>query len=325
MSSDPDSHSTELTVFIGGESIALRSSQLVTRGLNELMSAASNPEEQALLSDALRGDAAAQWKLGGQCRTRCDYVEALKWYRMVAEQVPVDPRFAQSLGWRHERGLGVPQNLAEAAWWYRLAADTGDLLSAVWLGSMYSQGKGVPQDSDEAQHWFRLAGEKAIQENDILIMGALGNAYSYSGALCDATESIKWYCMAAERGATQSMLSLAEFYRKGWGVEQSFATMAEWLRLAAENGDSTGAVLLGVCYELGRGVPMDYVQAYAWTRRSIFSQDLYRDPGLLDPEVEQLMSQDPAIGRLKVLAEKMVPQELAEAERLASEWNPRQA
>ena len=58
----------------------------------------------------------------------------------------------------------MPQTDAEAAKWYRLAADQGDADAQINLGGMYHNGRGVPQNDAEAVKWFRLAGRpRAVQ------------------------------------------------------------------------------------------------------------------------------------------------------------------
>ena len=52
------------------------------------------------------------------------------------------------------------QNYLEAAKWYQMAAEQGDLYAQINLGSMYSAGRGVPQDYKEAIKWFRAAARK---------------------------------------------------------------------------------------------------------------------------------------------------------------------
>ena len=42
---------------------------------------------------------------------------------------------------------GVPKNYAEAAKWYRLAADQDNAKGQLLLGAMYVQGQGVPKIS----------------------------------------------------------------------------------------------------------------------------------------------------------------------------------
>jgi TPR repeat protein len=55
-------------------------------------------------------------------------------------------------------GHGVPQDYKEAMRWYRLAADQGNALAQFELGSMYDKGLGVPKDYIQAHMWFNLAG-----------------------------------------------------------------------------------------------------------------------------------------------------------------------
>lgn len=53
-----------------------------------------------------------------------DYAEALKWYRMSAEQGSVMGCY--NLGWMYEHGEGVSKNLTEAKKWYEKASAQGD-------------------------------------------------------------------------------------------------------------------------------------------------------------------------------------------------------
>jgi hypothetical protein len=54
-------------------------------------------------------------------------------------------------------GIGVPQDDAEAARLYRLAAEQGHENAQYRLGWMYTDGKGVPQDDVLAYMWSNLA------------------------------------------------------------------------------------------------------------------------------------------------------------------------
>ena len=48
----------------------------------------------------------------------------------------------------------VPQNLIEAARWYRMAAEQNHSQSQYNLGMMYQSGHGVGEDANEANKWF---------------------------------------------------------------------------------------------------------------------------------------------------------------------------
>jgi TPR repeat protein len=71
--------------------------------------------------------------------------------------------------------LCVPQDYAEAAKWYRKAADQGDALAQSNLGTMLHNGQSMPQDYGEAVKWFR---EAADQEEPVA-QDKLGGVYEY--------------------------------------------------------------------------------------------------------------------------------------------------
>ncbi|HEX2668453.1 MAG TPA: tetratricopeptide repeat protein, partial [Gammaproteobacteria bacterium] len=49
---------------------------------------------------------------------------------------------------------------AEAATWYKRAADMGIATAAYNLGTLYYNGQGFPQDYAQARHWFELAARR---------------------------------------------------------------------------------------------------------------------------------------------------------------------
>ncbi len=48
----------------------------------------------------------------------------------------------------YDNGRGVPQDYQEALKWYRLAAEQGNAIAQYNLGFMYDNGEGVPQDQE---------------------------------------------------------------------------------------------------------------------------------------------------------------------------------
>ena len=61
-------------------------------------------------------------------------------------------------------GLGAPQNLTEAARWYRRAADHGVVAAQIVIGTMYADGRGVPQDYVRAHMWLNLAAARGNED-----------------------------------------------------------------------------------------------------------------------------------------------------------------
>ena len=84
-----------------------------------------------------------------------DDVEAVRWFRMAAEQGHAGGQ--SNLGLMYANGFGVPEDDAEAVRWFRMAAEQGDAGAQCNLGLMYANGDGVVQDDARAYLWFNLA------------------------------------------------------------------------------------------------------------------------------------------------------------------------
>jgi uncharacterized protein len=57
----------------------------------------------------------------------------------------------------YANGQGVPRDFAEAAKWYRNAADAGDPAAQYNLGVMYDAGQGMAPDPVLAHAWYSIA------------------------------------------------------------------------------------------------------------------------------------------------------------------------
>ena len=60
----------------------------------------------------------------------------------------------------YESGYGVERDYEEAVKWYRLAAEQGNSRGQCALGKMYELGKGVKRNKKEALKWYCLAAEQ---------------------------------------------------------------------------------------------------------------------------------------------------------------------
>lgn len=85
-----------------------------------------------------------------------------------AEWLPLalqgDHRAQSSLGFLYLKGLGVDQDDALAASWYRRAAEGGRPEAQFFLGTLYFLGRGVRQDFVEAHLWCELALSNGMTE-----------------------------------------------------------------------------------------------------------------------------------------------------------------
>ena len=71
-----------------------------------------------------------------------------------------------NLGIKHVEGKEIPQNHAEAAKHFLVAAEDGHTEAQLLLGMMHASGKGVSQDYAEAEKWYRrAAGQRGFAKN----------------------------------------------------------------------------------------------------------------------------------------------------------------
>ena len=80
--------------------------------------------------------------------------------------------------------------------------------------------------------------------------------------------------------------------------------------LAAEQGQADAQIALGFMYYFGHGVPQDYVQAHMWSNLAASGYI----PG---------KTRDQSVKDRDIVAEKMTPAQIAEAQKLAREWKPK--
>ena len=214
---------------------------------------------------AEQGNAEAQSNLGvmygnGQGVGQDD-AEAVRWYRLAAEQGHAHAQ--NNLGFMYRDGRGVGQDYAEAARLYRLAAEQGHVVAQAVLGWMYDNGRGVGRDAAEAVRWYRLGAEQrhADAQNNLGFMYDNGR-----GVEQDAAEAARWYRLAAEQGQVNAQKVLGFMSMNGQGVEQDDAEAVRWFRLAAEQGLAAAQYALGWMYEKGRGIRQDDAEAVRWYR-----------------------------------------------------------
>ena len=302
----------------------------------------ASAQDKLLLQLAEGGLDAFQVTLGlayenGTSGVEQDYAEALKWYRLAAEQGNV---FAQlRLGGSYYSGKGVEQDYAEAVKWYRLAAEQGDARAQYLVGYAYRIGEGVEQDYAEAVKWWRLSAEQENADAQYWNADAqywLGYFYYKGiGVEQDYNESLKWLEKSAKQGnvlaerelgksydkeqdddeVLMRMLKAAEYpygnvfaqvnlgrtYYNGEIVEQDYAKAVKWYLLAAQQGYAPAQVLLGEAYHFGQGVIQDLVYSHMW----------FNIAAALG-EISGRKSRD-------VVAEEMTPEQIAEAQKLARE------
>jgi hypothetical protein len=149
----------------------------------------------------------------------------------------------------------------------RVAANPKDGPAMTLIGEIYRDGVSVKQDYAEAARWYRLAAEAGDRQarfalGMMLLTGATGVAKDRPGA----TALLK---QAAAQGHAGALYNLGVLAIEGDGSSKpDFAQAADLFRRSAEAGDDDGAYSYGVLLRDGRGVPLDIAAAAHWLKRA---------------------------------------------------------
>ena len=298
---------------------------------------------------AEQGNASAQFNLALMYKAGegvpQDYAEAARWYRQAAEQGDADAQF--SIAIMYDNGQGVPQNDVEAVRWYRQAAEQGNASAQFNLALMYKAGEGVPQDYAEAARWYRQAAEQGDADAQFSIAIMYDNG---QGVPQNDVEAVRWYRQAAEQGNASAQFNLALMYKAGEGVPQDYAEAARWYRQAAEQGNASAQFNLAIMYDNGQGVPQNDVEAVRWYRQAAeqgnasaqfnlalmyeYGEGVLQNLGYahkwFNLAASLVSSQERELREMAVeardrVAAQLTAGDLAIAQRLAREWQPRKS
>lgn len=191
--------------------------------------------------------------------------------------------------------------------WKQLA-DKGDPAAEYALGVLYSNGQGVPKDEAVGFSWYLKAAEKGYPDAEYNVAIAY---YNGQGVEKDYSTAFSWFLKAGDQGVVEAEYDLGVMYLQGKGVPQDYVSAVKWLQDAADQGNPSAQYNLGLMYQNGEGVSQNYVEAHMW-----FNLAASRFPA------SEKSNRDNAVTARDNLAKLMTSEQIAQAQKLASEWKP---
>ena len=146
------------------------------------------------------------------------------------------------------------------------AAEQDDIKAQCLLGICYEEGHGVEQDKAEAAKWYRKAAEqcqKATGQEHVEVQLFLGDRYYRGlGVEQDKAEAVKWYRKAAERGNPEARWQLRKIEKaenEVWVLTGEVVPTEpiETVRAAADAQDAEAHRKLGLRYEKASRTKLD--------------------------------------------------------------------
>jgi len=186
---------------------------------------------------------------------------------------------------------------AESATAYRAAAEQGFPQAQYNLALMYLEGRDVARDAQEAFAWMN----KAALRGHAQAQYALGLMYERGdGTERDYRQALLWYLRSAEQDIVESQQRLGTLYERGLGTNPSREQAQLWYERAAAANNGRAFYNLGLLHaDLGHRAA-----AYQW---------------LILAERGGIQDARRARDELRT---QMTPQQIAQAEDAARDWNP---
>jgi len=176
-------------------------------------------------------------------------------------------------GCKDKRGKTiVRRSAANAAQWFRRAAEHGSGPAQNNLGILLSNGNEVGKNVDEALLWLR----KAFRTGDTCAAQNIAITYRENG---DLKTAFKWFRRAAEAGDGDALIQLGIHYYWGKGVRKNPRAAVRCFRAATKLKNISGMgrddafFFLGIAYHEGRGVRASIPNAKKFFRQANIDND----------------------------------------------------
>jgi uncharacterized protein len=167
----------------------------------------------------------------------------------------------------YEAGNKVKRSRLEAAKWYRLAMEQGNVEAQLRLARLVHQGgDGLKQDFIMAAQLYREAAELGNAE----AQNWLGYCFQHGiGVEANDQSAFEWYRRSADAGFAAAQNNLGLMYLTGRGTERSLLKAFEYFEKSAAQNDDWGLNNLGGMYEMGWGVAKDARRGLEFYGRAI--------------------------------------------------------
>ena len=129
--------------------------------------------------------------------------------------------------------------------------------------------------------------------------------YNGEGVPKDYSQAASAFRLSADQGFAEGQYWLGVMYARGLGVAKDHSEAVRLYGLAADKGNTDAQMGLGAMYALGMGVPQDYTKGYFWFT------------------IAAVGGNPTAIKLRDGYERRMTLAQVAEAQKMAREWKPK--
>lgn len=144
-------------------------------------------------------------------------------------------------------------------------AKNGNAQAQITLGLMYDYGHGVEKSASESIKWYLMAAEQGVP----LVQHDMGVKYFQGqGVEQNYDEAARWWEMSANAGIADSQFNLGLMYYRGIGIEKDYVKAGKLFEAAAEQGHGNAQYSLAVMYAFGQSKDKSYSTALKWFNKA---------------------------------------------------------
>ena len=228
------------------------------------------------------GDAAAQTLvaeiLSRGLGIKRDEAEAAKWYRLAAEQGVPEAQFQYAL--MLIDGRFVKKDMKAASALMQASAEAGNSLAQFNYAQLLVRREPGPGGLEKAVPYYERAARAGLPDAQYAMSQLLANGVG--GKKPDEAEAREWLVRAARQNFDTAQLDLGTWLISGRGGERDVKSGFAWLKRAAEGGNVAAQNRVAKLYMQGIGTEPDAIFAAAW-------YILARRAGLFDPVMDDFM------------------------------------
>lgn len=138
------------------------------------------------------------------------------------------------MGLLHDVSVGIRPDARQAIRWYRLAAEQGVAEAQQKLALGYARGEGVDPDMQQAVRWWLRAARQghANAQYNLGMVFVTG----HDGIARDIHKAIHWWRQAALAGDSMAQYKLGALYVNGKTAQPDFCLGLHWWRKSQRNG-----------------------------------------------------------------------------------------
>lgn len=182
-------------------------------------------------------------------------IDRLKCFSNESNRINNEAEMNCRYGLQYYEGKGTQQDYEKAVYYYRLAADKGNVQAQFSLGILYYCGIGMKApDKDTAFRYLKQAALSGHAKAQYCYGICLANG---EGVRINRTKAVRYFRISADNGYDEAQYCYGRCLFNAFGIKKNYTEAAKYFKKALDQGNAKAAFFYGLCLHQGLGVKED--------------------------------------------------------------------